>query len=356
MTRILKLGTLLFWYFLSPVVSLAQQNYIEYHQAIIRAEEAIFVDENTVDGFATIDSVFSEYDFAFIDDCLEFFQLALYYDDEIRAYNYIQKAIENGFRIEHVSKLNCGCPHNYYKERNSPVTLVKEFINRHADKLNLFEQEFANKYLKQLDSNLIRAIIPRHVNEQLYKNFQPSLGISKEESTKKYLAISHSNLNFIIALFRQGNFIGERNMGLLDTEQYGKIGIDYESLTSIIDERIATVRTEDYFHMNILFTILFHNGESYSRLVPYAQNAIRAGYLHPREYAFLLRSSDDISNRILFRQMHLDDFFEPIEDVEEVNKLRAERLLPTYEVDFIKHQLSHIACLKLNFGFFNASK
>lgn len=58
--------------------------------------------------------------------------------------------------------------------------------------------------------------------------------------------------------------------------------------------RVPYVTDVDYFEINPVFNILYHNPQSFDKLKPFAEKAISLGYLHPREYALLLRGSKNL--------------------------------------------------------------
>lgn len=66
-------------------------DYRLYHKGIILAKEQIFIKKDIIEGLITFNNIFKQYDYVFVDDCIEAFQLAILYREENLALNFIKK-------------------------------------------------------------------------------------------------------------------------------------------------------------------------------------------------------------------------------------------------------------------------
>ncbi len=355
-------------------VAQAQENlldYCDYHKKINLAEEQIFLNNDSIGGLLTFDSVFQVYDFVFVDDCIEAFQLAILYKRDDLAMHFIKKAMDNGFSLNNFNGLDYGCMHNYFADKEKKVTIFNDFIKENRKKLELYEQKAYAKYLDRIDKPLLQIIINRHIKEQTNKNFIPAMGISIIEHNKIYREVLDDNLAFIVSKFKKGEYIGEKNVGILDKKLLKKLGIVYLNENNRLDTSILKkfnlpkgtyvpvkgTEENDYFDATPLYIMLYHNDNSFNALEKYKDDAIREGYLHPREYASLkLSGGRRRENRVNNEKMRLSNFFSAIENTVEINKLREAYLLPKYEVDLKKHEVAHKYNLRLFFGFFNGTR
>jgi hypothetical protein len=80
--------------------------------------------------------------------------------------------------------------------------------------------------------------------------------------------------------------------------------------------------------------------------------AIRKGYLHPREYASL-RFND---RNKTYPELFLQPSKKVPADTAMVNARRKALLLPDYETDSIKHAFHHERNLQLSFGMFRSTR
>lgn len=175
-------------------------DYNEYHKNIADAEYRIFVLNDSIKGLKEFKNTFDDYDFVFVDDCIEAFQLALYFKQEAYAMSFIKKALENGFELKLLEQLNMGYTGDFRK-----VAIYKPFIEKNQKTLEAYAARHYPTHLKRIDKTLFEAILRRHVREQLFKNYHKGLtglvGVTREQDMKEqneiYKTISDNNLRFI---------------------------------------------------------------------------------------------------------------------------------------------------------------
>ena len=364
-------STLIIIFFLYTTNAFCQKrDYVIYHNAIIEAEKFIFIDNNSIKGLRKFDETFKECDYVFIDDCIEAFQLALVFDHDTFAYKFIEKAIKNGFQIDMLKYLNIGYLNLDIKDsiKLKKVTIYENFIDSHKEQLDSLTSIYYPEYINRMKKNkdLISLILKRHIIEQLYKQNEKKI-VYFNSYPKTYLEISDENLLLLLKFFKDGDFLGERNLGIYSDKFSKDIGIRpiKEFADSILNgfkynstlNRVPYIGEEDYFGASPLFIILFHNPNSFQKLKPFAEKAISEGYLHPREYALLLRGSSKPKNlNILYKKIRIEDIEELPNDTSEINKARASMHLPPFEVDYFKNKFQNKNNVQSFFGFLGRSK
>ena len=338
-------------------------DYTNYHKGIISAENEIFIRKDSIQGLKIFKKTFSDFSFVYVDDCIEAFELALYFKQDAYAMAFIKKAIENGFELKLLSLLSTGCPCNFYRNAHK-VTVYEDFINKNRDYLEKYANDCYPKYVSRIDKHLLTLLIKRHVKEQLFKNYQQ--GLSKDMKTQwtEYGDVCNSNMAFIDSLGSSGIFLGEQNMGIYTDKLMSELKLPIKSIKDYAEHLIKAYglgpasyvpvnSEEDYFGINPEYNIYFHNVKSFDILTKYKDKAIQQGYLHPREYASLLDNGRMKTDTI---DMYLQPSLRKIANTKAINKKRQAFILPTYECDFAKHQFAHQHNLQLFFGFRNATR
>lgn len=170
-------------------------------------------------------------------------------------------------------------------------------------------------------------------------------------------------MRFIDSLAKNGIFLGEKNLGLYTNKLADKLDLPFCSveaykryISTIYNlpktAQIPIITENEYFRQGFVYNIYFHNPNSFEVLSQYSNEAIDAGYLHPREYASLKFNRSSYDSVKIF----LSPSFEHIDDTKMINKIRDAFLLPRYELDYKKHEFAHEHNLKLYFGFFDATR
>ena len=341
-----------------------QKNYQQYHLSVIEAESQIFIEKDSIGGLKKMDSIFKEYEFVFMDDCIEAFQLALVFGREDFAMNFIKKAIENGFEINKLSLLKNTClPCTTDEIMNSKTTIYIPFIEKHKIDLNKYADSTYNTFIDRINRDLFIKLMIRHFKEQLYKNGHSELGYTYEKQQVIYKSISNDNLHFIDSLYNINIFLGEKNLGIYSRKLAQKLKFPNDSIDGYADNyfkklnipklNVPYINDKDYFFGNPITVICYHNIQSSKLLEKHWEKAISEGYMHPREFAINLGNSN--KNQLL-ESLHLSNFDKTINNIEEVNKLRKQYLLPSIEIDREKHKFEKKYHIQLFFGLFGNSR
>lgn len=339
-------------------------DYTQYHTGIIRAERSIFVEGDSIKGLQIFDKTFAAYDFVFVDDCIEAFQLALVFKRKDFSMRFIKKALDNGFELKFLDMLDRGCPCEFYNNR-CKVDVWVQFMRENRALLERYSDEHYANYLARIDKAIVAQLLKRHVREQLFKNRHKELQSTDAGQQTEYKRVCDDNLRFIDSLALRGIFVGERNLGIYTLKQMEYLRLPFKTAENCVagllqfynmrkEMHVPVVEEYDYFDKGYLYNMLFHNVHSYETLSRYKDSAIRNGYLHPREYASLKFNGKDRTDIELYLQ--------PIKSVPAagaiaaVDARRKALLLPDYETDRRKHEFAHKHGLQLFFGMFNATR
>jgi hypothetical protein len=343
------------------------KDYTHYHRLVIDAEEAIFLKNNPASGLKLFKQAFDEYPFSYVDDCIEAFQLALHFKQEVYAMQFIKKALDNGFELHLLNALDLGCVCNHLEDMKKRVCVHEEFIAKNKAQLEAYAVAQYPKFLKRIDKNLYERILKRHVKEQMFKNYIPALGAKNmREQDKEYEKVCDDNLRFIDSLAANKIYLGERNLGIYTHRLTRSLNLPFNTIDDYLKALLAIYHVplntyvpihieQDYFDKDMLYNILFHNRKSYATLSLYKDEAIKKGYLHPREYASL-RYNYNRQNIPDSINLFLPPAQKPTIDIKTLNERRKRLLLPSYESDSAKHAFAHSHQLKFSFGFFGYSR
>ncbi len=349
-------------------VGLKEKSYISYHRKIIDAEYAIFVKNDSLGGLNIFDETFLDYDFVFVDDCIEAFQLALVFKQDTLALRFLEKAMQNGFELRLLDLLNQGCLCNYFTKKNQKINLFEIFLAKHSDELKSYFDSENPKYVEKIkkQQQIFIELYENHIIEQLYKQNEQKIDFHYRRGAKTYKEVSEQNIQFIESLFEQRNFVGEQNLGIYTDNLMKNLGTPYFSIDELAKKVLKNYKFKgsrddvpynkesDYFGASPIFIMSFHNPNGYNRLLPFADEAIDKGFLHPREFAVLLKSND--KNKDEYEQLGMD-FYEKIPtNLDAINKKRRAKYLPSFEVDYYKHKFQHERKVQLFFGFFKQSR
>lgn len=88
---------------MSSLLAQKQTDYINYHQAIINAEELI-LNEKYSEALLTFEKVFDSYDYVFLKDYKVAAQLALFIKEETKAFEFIRLGISDGWTLKDIAE------------------------------------------------------------------------------------------------------------------------------------------------------------------------------------------------------------------------------------------------------------
>lgn len=349
------------------------KDYAKYHKGIIDAEQAIFVDNDSLTGLRLFKKTFSSYDFVFVDDCVEALQLALIFKREDYAMFFVKRAIDNGLELKALDYLTLACQCNGNHDFKQKVVVHQQFVKKNQSYLDAYAQSVYIKYLQKIDKELVAAVLKLHIRTQLYKNYHHGLSLTMARDEKQemknqeaeYLTVVDNNLAFLDSLFSLGIYLGEKNLGVYTAKQITMLKLPFGSIEELLQQVLDFYRLPrntwvpiiseqyNYFEQSPLYLIMFNNEKTFDMLTKYKDDAIRKGFLHPREYASLKYNHGGFVKET---ELYLSPRIKRPEETININKRRATLLLPTYESDYNKHEFAHKHSLQLLFGKFKGTR
>jgi hypothetical protein len=340
-------------------------NYKTYYKKQEIADSLIFIASNYKDGFFIYKSLFNEFDFVWMEDCLRVFQVALIVKDAEMAMFSIKKAIENGLEIDKISLLNLGCQCNYYKDYHKSIHIMDTFILLHQNELKQYYAKVRPIYLQKMDKEVLKQIVFNHVEDELFKcdkNVMKHFNINFQQKWKEVL---NKNYNLIDSFFKNNYFIGSKNLGYYSEKLMEELELDsfsiqnqkknyYNQYDMKEDEigrgypLIPTFSESEYFLGSPLYITFYHDIDHFQKLLKnYLNPLIELGFLHPREYVFLAVKA----NKLHINPCIQPSEFEKFNEAKMTNLIRQKYYLPKIEIDIAKHKFAHNHKIQLYFGF-----
>ena len=308
-------ATLLIIYGLSIYNLDPKVDYLAYHKQVNQALE-LTSKAHFVKAQEKLELIMKQYDFVFAKDYMIAAQLAAHNQDEVKAIQFLEKAVEGGCLLSCVPKLS-----------------VFDDLCKSAawDSLKLKEKALRKNYIKSIETDLLTEICERYQFEQ------------DRKGTKLYKTVVYDNFKRIKEITEEHGFPGERLLGL-----------DYSRLAQKLDDC-------DFGNSKVVVTLLHYDSPIAELGEAFFLEAIRAGNLHPREFANIYNyevSKVSVlygkSNKSLesLPEYHFNfPFGKKIEDYKRVNKDRAKFEIVALEVDERLAVLADKYGMKFEFGY-----
>lgn len=262
--------------------SLNAQDYIQYHKAINKAEEQIFVQKKIPDGLKTYSQVFDQYDFVFLHDCMNAMQIALYANDEKSFLKFTDKATKNGLKMANLAKFYYITKHPYYAKHKDSIASRYPANRQH--------------YLRRLDTATLIKLYDLFATDQTQKNslkgekdhaFRSRYRAQIAETMKslKKLAVERGFPSDKIIGIAQNNIMAELKTGTPDLMRYYDMFKDYSNIHK------STFEVYEYESAaNLIFPIMVHYGGYHNYTFfddSFYMEQIKKGDLHPKDLAGL---------------------------------------------------------------------
>lgn len=259
------------------------QDYIKYHQTIMRAEEQAYVKQQIPEALKTYKQLFSQYDFVFVHDCVDAMQLALYVNDEKSFMVLVDKATQNGLLPRHMNMMRYIARHPIYiKNKDSIVNITRR--NR-------------PHYLKRLDTAAIKTMYSLFIHDQNEKN---GVGLTETEFRRQYPLQIKQTMNDLHKFIAAKGWPSDKMIGIDQDDLMIELGIGSPEVANYFVKRRTAKRsgTDEYnLSSGIVLPIIihyanFHADNSNRRsLILYSDsfylNQIAIGNLHPKDLAFM---------------------------------------------------------------------
>ena len=208
----------------------ANENYLVYHERIIKCEEEFLFRNNISAALDCYRKVFSDFEKPFAKDCFIALQLACYINDTAKARFFFEKAFKRGVMWMAVDL--------------SPV--VKQFLIERPDfKKQIGEQYplYKAEWERGLNMNLRATVVNmkrRDVSAKIKSDHFERNSIDAYKADSEYIDILDDNAIQLVRLTRQYGFLGDNVIGLTERNLLSDSNnIDKEacySLRSLVDQ------------------------------------------------------------------------------------------------------------------------
>ncbi len=314
----------------------AQQNFLTYHDLVNSAEEEFVVKNNKEACYRYYDEAFRTFDNAFLKDYFSASQIAYSQGDTARFLNYLQNAFNAGMTIVCLEKAPI------FRTINSNVVL-----------LNQINKNYENRKVKKVNNAL---------KDSVYRRFH-LMELAKDEwandlnKKKIYDDMELSNTNYYISFLEKGQFPSEQLIGIHTDENFADFLNRYNlkarnPFGGISGLSLGKPIPEDYELWNSFAYVSFlHYPCAFERTKNLFWKAVQNGFLHPKDYAFLVEwSMSSIGNSNYVNDCSIekaDSYFniysrmkrnEP-EMIVKVEENRKSRHIQKYSVDIQKKKL-----------------
>jgi hypothetical protein len=174
-------------------LSQAQQNYIEYHKLINKAETEFFLNDSPKKAFALYDSAFKQFEFVFVRDCYVAAVLAWHNKNINGFHRYTTKGFEYGLPLAMAVKIIAPTAKDSAAQQQEIKQLVAAFT------------PLRKKYLASINYELLEKAYDIYGYDQFEKN---------KWVHKNYEQLWPSIINQIVAFVNNNGFPGEQLIGI----------------------------------------------------------------------------------------------------------------------------------------------
>lgn len=340
------------------------QNYREYYLNSIHADSVYFVEGKCNNALELYKKVIEAYDFVWIEDCIKYAQLALINKNENLAIFFFKRAIDNGLEIDLLKYLNLGCSCNYFRDLKCENHILNDFVYRNHKLLSEYYSHARLSYLQRINISILKQVYQMHVTEETYKVNYVGSNKNSNRQNKEFEEICHQNFRFLVdSFFEKNKFIGEKNIGRYSPSLVQELKIDNYNLEFLTKREYAilnleysksktpVVKESDFFQSTPLFLIFILSQNEFIKIFEkYFDQILEGGFLHPREIAYIFYKLDKSKEICLWPSMFNTKSTLALE------RNRKKFLLPTLELDRIKHAYSHKNDIQLFFGHLGVCK
>jgi hypothetical protein len=360
---------LLFIICLCSTQALSNTDYTEYYEKQNQADSFIYILNDYKSGAQIYTTLFKDYDFVWLEDCLRMIQLGIFFKDSDMVKLSFTKAFQNGLELDKIKHINLGCPCTFYCDYKIRVKPLDSFINLNKKDLGALYEQSRAAYLRRIDPQILKKIVKYHVDDELFKVYKKEMGLPYKEFKINWDRVLQNMYTYISYSFSNGNYIGVINTGYYSEKLMIDLGIKDSSAENLKNEYykkfsmkedsigrgyplIPTVAGDYLSSGSPLFISYYHDRTKYIQLLTkYYNPLIKGGYLHPREYAVIAQKEKKIKFNIHPIEFNRQDMFQ-----NELDKIRRAHYLPSQQIDDAKHKFAHKNNLQLFFGFFNSTR
>lgn len=307
----------LFFFLISASNSYSQSNYITYHKDA-RLIESHILDSSYVKAVKLYVDLFSKYDFVFAEDCFRAAQTAVFINDSVNSFLFLERAVHQGVTKE---------------------SIVNDSILIDLKKMkywSLFENNYdsiRDEYIAGIDWRLRQKINEVYDLDQRCRDkhelhpwnflWRPLIWLKWKKTTKKIVE------NELIPFIRKHGFPNEKLIGLDEASFHHK-------------------QKHDHLKSNYAFMILIHyfsmpRTSDFNGLL---LSQMKSGNMHPRQYASLIDFQANYGKGKYYNGLHYNEWHHSKNEneLQQINKNRIKIGLELFESHAEKYKRGLKAC------------
>lgn len=327
-------------FFLLSMASWCQNDdYINYHKQINKAEELFFMEKNADSALYHYEKVFSGYKFIFAKDLVNAAQIAIFSGRPSR--KYIEQGFEQGLKLSHLKKYPLF-------SKVLPYWLSDK-------KMQSRFQKGRKKYLERIDFKYLDWIYKLAIDDQ------------RSKQSRNYAALIYKATERLRDSIIKKGFPGDRLIGISDSTIFSEINkphLDLYEQRKKHKELSYMTSDEHILSPNWPQIILVHNSCSYALYKDVLLGEIKKGNIHPRDVALIYdnmhRFKDNLANYCnnisLKGAYRLNMFTEytNLTSISETNQMRKSLHIVSIEVDAKKQEFETRFGFRLFSGFWGS--
>ena len=307
----------LYFLILSATNINSQSNYIEYHKEA-RFIESYILDSSYVKAVQLYKNLFSKYNFVFAEDCFRAAQTAVFINDSVNSFLFLERAVHQGVTKE---------------------SIINDSILIDLKKMkywSIFENNYDSiraEYLADIDWDLRKNINEIYDLDQKYRDkhelhpwnflWRPLIWIKWKKTTKNIVE------NELILFIRKYGFPNEKLIGIDEASFHHK-------------------QKHDHLKSNYAFMIFIHYF-SIPRTSDFNEllfSEIKSGNIHPRQYASLIDFQTSYGKGKYYKGLHYNEWHHSKNEnkIEQINKNRIKIGLELFEIQSEKLERGLKAC------------
>lgn len=307
----------LYFFILSATNIYSQSNYIEYHKEA-RFIESYILDTSYVKAVQLYKNLFSKYDFVFAEDCFRAAQTAVFINDSVNSFLFLERAVHQGLTKESIV--------------NDSILIDLKQMKYWS----IFENNYdsiRDEYIAAIDWDLRQKINKIYDLDQKYRDkhelhpwnflWRPFIWIKWKKTTKKIVE------NELIPFIRKYGFPNEKLIGIDESSFHHK-------------------QKHDHLKSNYAFMILIHyfSTPRISEFNELLLSQIKSGNIHPRQYASLIDFQAKCGKGKYYKGLHYNEWnrSKNENEIEQINKNRIKIGLEIFEVHAAKYKRGLKAC------------
>lgn len=263
------------------------KDYYDYHRAINKAEEHIFVNNKIDSGINLYTQIFKEFDFVYAGDCLIAIQIALYANNEKAFLNFTEKAFQNGLMLRNFKKVYYIKHHAFYLKDTARFIALYKSSRPH--------------YLARIDTAALKKIHALKAEDQLVKNnikWPNGQYESEREYKRRYTPFIENTIVELKKIAFEKGFPSDKIVGIDQSDIMRELKLSAPDMMeywwknknrnecNIVQSQFQS--DEEYLFSDYHIPPMIHHPKVYDIFdEQFYRQQIKLGNIHPKDVAFL---------------------------------------------------------------------